>query len=80
MIPPTKPSHAGYRFPPEVISHAIWLYFGAGEACHEPMQRLRCVRDRALESHLPVSAILGDLHRDGVLVNVEADILRELSQ
>lgn len=27
MIPPTKPSYAGYRFPPEVISHAIWLYF-----------------------------------------------------
>jgi putative transposase len=27
MIPPTKPSYAGYRFPPEVISHAVWLYF-----------------------------------------------------
>ena len=27
MILPTKPSYAGYRFPPEVISHAIWLYF-----------------------------------------------------
>jgi putative transposase len=27
MIPPTKPSYAGYRFPPEVISHTIWLYF-----------------------------------------------------
>jgi putative transposase len=27
MIPSTKPSYAGYRFPPEVISHAIWLYF-----------------------------------------------------
>ena len=27
MIPPTKPSHAGYRFPPEVIRHTIWLYF-----------------------------------------------------
>lgn len=27
MSPPTKPSYAGYRFPPEVISHAIWLYF-----------------------------------------------------
>ena len=23
----TKPSYAGYRFPPEVISHTIWLYF-----------------------------------------------------
>ncbi len=21
------PSYAGYRFPPEVISHAVWLYF-----------------------------------------------------
>jgi len=21
------PSHAGYRFPAEVISHAVWLYF-----------------------------------------------------
>src|SRR5512134_1340588 len=27
MILPTKPLYAGYRFPPEVISHAIWLYF-----------------------------------------------------
>src|SRR4029453_18415253 len=27
MTQPTKPSYAGYRFPPEVISHAIWLYF-----------------------------------------------------
>src|SRR3954453_16924970 len=26
MTPP-KPSYAGYRFPPEVISHAVWLYF-----------------------------------------------------
>src|SRR5919202_925534 len=22
-----KPSYAGYRFPAEVISHAVWLYF-----------------------------------------------------
>jgi transposase-like protein len=27
MSPPTKPSYAGYQFPPEVISHAVWLYF-----------------------------------------------------
>ncbi len=27
MIPPSKPSYAGHRFPPEVISHAIWFYF-----------------------------------------------------
>src|SRR5437763_10301852 len=26
MTPP-KPSYAGYRFPPEVISHAVWPYF-----------------------------------------------------
>src|SRR5689334_16805348 len=24
---PTKPSYAGHRFPPEVIGHAVWLYF-----------------------------------------------------
>ena len=23
----TKISYAGYRFPPEIIQHAIWLYF-----------------------------------------------------
>src|SRR4051794_39404986 len=23
----TRPSYAGYRFPPEIISHAVWLYF-----------------------------------------------------
>ena len=27
MILPTKSSYAGYLFPPEVISHAICLYF-----------------------------------------------------
>src|SRR5437868_7052407 len=24
---PTQPSYAGHRFPPEVIGHAVWLYF-----------------------------------------------------
>src|SRR5687768_10784544 len=27
MIPPTKPRYVGYRLPPEVIRHTIWLYF-----------------------------------------------------
>ncbi len=27
MTTPTCPSYAGYRFPAEVISHAVWLYF-----------------------------------------------------
>src|SRR3712207_8025093 len=27
MTTPTVPSYAGYRFPPEIISHAVWLYF-----------------------------------------------------
>src|SRR3954463_3310930 len=27
MTTPTVPSYAGYRFPAEVISHAVWLYF-----------------------------------------------------
>ena len=27
MTPPSKPSYAGHRFPPEVIGHAVWLYF-----------------------------------------------------
>jgi len=28
MSPPaTKSPYVGYRFPPEVISHAVWLYF-----------------------------------------------------
>src|SRR5215212_8438091 len=27
MATPTFPSYAGYRFPAEVISHAVWLYF-----------------------------------------------------
>ena len=22
-----KPSYRGYRFPPEIISHAVWLYY-----------------------------------------------------
>src|SRR3954470_2041028 len=27
MTPTAKPPYAGYRFPGEVISHAVWLYF-----------------------------------------------------
>src|ERR687889_743824 len=27
MMTPVCPSYAGYRFPAEVISHAVWLYF-----------------------------------------------------
>src|SRR3954449_5101342 len=27
MTPPITPSYAGHRFPPEVISHAVWPYF-----------------------------------------------------
>src|SRR3954466_933929 len=27
MTTPVCPSYAGYRFPPEVISYAVWLYF-----------------------------------------------------
>ena len=27
MTPATKSPYAGYRFPGEVISHAVWLYF-----------------------------------------------------
>ena len=27
MTTPVCPSYAGHRFPAEVISHAVWLYF-----------------------------------------------------
>src|SRR5215216_783995 len=27
MTPSAKSPYAGYRFPPEIISHAVWLYF-----------------------------------------------------
>src|SRR5215211_9220737 len=27
MPPSAKSPYAGYRFPPEIISHAVWLYF-----------------------------------------------------
>ncbi len=27
MTPAAKSPYAGHRFPPEVISHAVWLYF-----------------------------------------------------
>ena len=26
MTTPAAPSYAGYRFPAEIISHAVWLY------------------------------------------------------
>ena len=27
MTAPTSPSYAGHRFPAEIISYAVWLYF-----------------------------------------------------
>jgi transposase-like protein len=27
MTTPVLPSYAGHRFPAEIISHAVWLYF-----------------------------------------------------
>ena len=27
MTPAARSLYAGHRFPPEVISHAVWLYF-----------------------------------------------------
>jgi putative transposase len=27
MTPPIRSRYAGYRFPAEIISHAVWLYF-----------------------------------------------------
>jgi len=27
MTTPACPSYAGYRFPAEIISHTVWLYF-----------------------------------------------------
>ena len=27
MTTPAFPTDAGYRFPAEIISHAVWLYF-----------------------------------------------------
>jgi putative transposase len=27
MTTPASPSYAGHRFPAEIISHAVWLYF-----------------------------------------------------
>src|SRR3712207_3597379 len=27
MTPPARSRYAGHRFPPEVIGHAVWLYF-----------------------------------------------------
>ena len=27
MTTPACPSYAGYRFPAEIISHAVWLYY-----------------------------------------------------
>ena len=27
MTAPAPPSYAGHRFPAEIISHAVWLYF-----------------------------------------------------
>ena len=27
MTMPVAPGYAGYRFPVEIVSHAVWLYF-----------------------------------------------------
>src|ERR687890_74681 len=48
MTQPITPSYAGHRFPPEVIAHAVWLYF------RFPLS-LRLVEEMLLERGIVVS-------------------------
>ena len=54
------PSYHGYRCPPEIISHAVWLHYGFGLS-------FRDVEDLLAERRIPVSyeAILQWCHTFG---------------
>jgi len=50
MTTSVVPSYAGYRFPAEIISHAVWLYLDDGkDSCgiliQEPLTRLLGLAD-----------------------------------
>ena len=44
----SRPSYRGYRFPPEIISHAVWLY-------HRFTLSLRDIEDLLAERNVIVS-------------------------
>ena len=47
-MPRPSPSYRGYRFPPEIISHAVWLY-------HRFCLSARAVEDRLAQRGVTVS-------------------------
>ena len=61
MSPPAaKSPYAGYRFPAEVISHAVWLYF------RFPLS-LRMVEEMlAARGHCQLGRLQGARHRAAV--------------
>ena len=64
MTTSTVPSYAGYRFPAEVISHTVWLYF------RFPLS-LRMVDELLAVRGIVVSHERGGwLRRDTVLVSI----------
>jgi hypothetical protein len=51
--PAAKSPYAGYRFPAEVISHAVWLYYrGRDTRCLVPPAQIRTCPIRASGSYL----------------------------
>ena len=51
--PAAKSPYAGYRFPAEVISQAVWLYYrGRDAGCPAPPAQIRTCPIRASGSYL----------------------------
>ena len=46
------PSYRGYRFPPEIISHAVWLYHRFGALVHDSKLTVNDPNPEA--SHRPI--------------------------
>jgi hypothetical protein len=52
-----KISHSGYRFPPEIIHQAIWLYSGSPSGCAWRSMKLRHFRPP--ENHVDLRRLPG---------------------
>ena len=57
MTIPVRPSYAGYRFPAEIISYAVWLYFRFPLSLRNVDEILGSSRDRGQpRNRAPVGA------------------------
>ena len=77
--PSTRPTlYKGYRFPPEIISRCVWLYYRFGVSLRDVSELMLARGIEVSPSHPPLDAAV----RHGVRQTIEAqarDMLQHLA-